>query len=121
MDEEHHANATLECFQDDKLTPKDVHCIHESMLKNGKETMRSKYFYSSVDWDMLSSKPNKSKNETKCECQKEPCVDKHTYYNRLFHIECEENCIFATACDNKIRTKKQVKKISWHLMTKIRD
>ena len=60
---------------------------------------------------MLSSKPNKSKNETKCECQKDPCVDKNTCYNISCHIECEDDCIFASAYDDKRIKKKKVKNI----------
>ena len=43
--------------------------MSESTWKNGKDLIKSKEFYSSVNWDMLSRKPSKSKNETKCECQ----------------------------------------------------
>ena len=61
------------------------------MWKNGKDIMSSEIFYSLIYWDMFSSKPNKSKNETKCECQKNLCVDRNTCHNMLCHSECEEN------------------------------
>ena len=85
--------------------------MSESTWKNGKDLIKSKEFYSSVNWDMLSRKPSKSKNETKCECQKEPCADKETCYNMLCHAECEDNCNFAAGCENRRMTKKQVKNV----------
>ena len=42
---------------------------------------------------------------------KKLCVDRNTCHNMLCHSECEENWIFAVACDNKRIIKKQVKNI----------
>ena len=60
---------------------------------------------------MLPSKPNKSRNETKCDFQKEPCVDKNTCHNMLCHVECEDDCIFSASFYNERIEKEQVKNV----------
>ena len=83
MEGECHANATSKYFEDDKLTPNDVHCMSESTRKNRKNSTRSKEFYSSVDLDMLA-KTNKSKIILNVNAKKSHALTK--IHDTLVHI-----------------------------------
>ena len=85
--------------------------MSESIWKNGKDIIRSNGFYSSVDWDILSRKRDKSKMKLNMNAKKSHVLIKTHVTMCYGMLNVRTIAFFPRRVMQKRVTKKQVKNI----------